>query len=90
MSDELKMKCKQLRLTYVADLLDKVPFENPEQYVLDLFKQELALRETAKGERLIKKAKFINQKELSDYRWDEHIRFPRPIGPEYLRIPSLY
>lgn len=76
MSDELKMKCKQLRLAYVADLLDKVPFENPEQYVLDLFKQELALRETAKGERLIKKAKFINQKELSDYRWDEHIRFP--------------
>src|SRR5699024_1645571 len=76
MSDELKMKCKQLRLAYVADLLDKVPFENPEQYVLDLFKQELTLRETAKGERLIKKAKFINQKELSDYRWDEHIRFP--------------
>ena len=76
MSDELKVMCKQLRLAYVAELLDKVSFENPEQYVLDLFKQELTLRETAKGERLIKKAKFMNQKELSDYRWDEHIRFP--------------
>lgn len=76
MSDSIKKNCKLLRLAYVADIFDKIPFENPEQYVLDLFEQELALRETVKGERLIKKAKFINHKELSDYRWDEHIRFP--------------
>jgi len=76
MSDSIKAKCKLLRLAYVSDIFDKIPFEYPEQYLSELLDQELALRETAKGERLIKKAKFINHKELSDYRWDEHIRFP--------------
>lgn len=55
MSELIKAKCKLLRLAYVADIFDTIPFEHPEQYVLDLFQQELALRETAKGERLIKK-----------------------------------
>lgn len=68
MSDSIKAKCKLLRLAYVSDIFDKIPFEHPEQYVNELLDQELGLRETAKGERLIKKAKFINHKELSDYR----------------------
>src|SRR5690625_1032447 len=76
MSESIKAKCKQLRLAYVADIFDKIPFEQADQYIEDLLKEELALRETAKGERLIKKARFMNHKELSEYRWDEHIRFP--------------
>jgi hypothetical protein len=32
--------------------------------------------EIAKGERFIKKAKFLNLKELEDYRWGDHYHFP--------------
>lgn len=76
MSVSIKDRCKLLRLAYVADLYEKIPFENPEQYLTTLLQQELELREEAKGERLIKKAKFMNEKELKEYQWSEHVRFP--------------
>lgn len=84
MSDIIKTKCKLLRLAYVADLYEKIPFENPEQYVTALLQQELEVREAAKGERLLKKATFINEKELSTYQWDEQIRFPPQLDKESL------
>lgn len=49
MSEVIREKCKLLRLAYVADLYEKIPFENPEQYLVDLLKQEIELREIAKG-----------------------------------------
>ena len=76
MTDVIREKCKSLRLAYVADLYEKIPFENPQQYLMDLLQQEIELREIAKGERLIKKAKFMNEKELEDYQWGDHIHFP--------------
>jgi len=76
MSESVRKRCKSLRLAYVADIYKKIPFENPEQYLTALLQQELELREVAKGERLIKKAKFMNDKELNDYEWSDHIRFP--------------
>lgn len=76
MTDPIKDKCKLLRLAYVADIYEKIPFENPEQYLTALLQQELELRDLAKGERLIKKAKFMNEKELNNYDWNDHIRFP--------------
>jgi len=84
MSDLIKAKCKLLRLAYVADLYEKIPFENPEQYVTALLQQELDVREAAKGERLLKKAKFINEKALNTYHWGEHIRFPPQLDKESL------
>lgn len=76
MSDIIREKCKALRLAHVADVYEKVPFEQPEQFLTSLLQEELNLREIAKGERLIKKAKFMTEKELTDYQWSEHIRFP--------------
>src|SRR5690625_3117342 len=76
MSESVRKRCKSLRLAYVADIYKKIPFENPEQYLTSLLQQELEMREVAKGERLIKKAKFMNDKELNDYEWSDHIRFP--------------
>lgn len=76
MSDLVRKRCKSLRLAYVADIYEKIPFENLDQYLTELLQQELDLREVAKGERLIKKAKFITNKELSNYEWSDHIRFP--------------
>lgn len=89
MSDVIRETCKLLRLAYVADLYEKVPFENPEQYLVDLLKQEIELREIAKGERLIKKAKFMNEKELNDYQWSDHIHFPQNLDRESLESLSF-
>lgn len=66
MTKTIKEMCKVLRLAYVADLYEKVPYETSEQFLTELFQQELQLREIAKGKRLIKKAKFMNEKELLD------------------------
>jgi len=84
MADVIREKCKLLRLAYVADLCEKIPFENPEQYLLAILQQEIELRETAKGERFIKKAKFMNEKELVDYRWGDHIHFPSNLDRDGL------
>lgn len=89
MSELIRKRCKLLRLAYVADLYEKIPFEHPEQFLTDLFQQELELREIAKGERLIKKAKFMNEKELTDYKWGDHIHFPPNLDRESLESLSF-
>lgn len=79
MSHTIKSLCKSLRLAYIADRYEQIPFTNLEQYLQDLFQEEVDLREVAKGERLIKSAKFMSEKELSHYQWNDHIRFPSQI-----------
>lgn len=76
MSNSIREKCKALRLAHVADVYEKIPFENPEEFLTSLLQTELDLREAAKGERLMKQAKFMNEKELDDYQWSDQIRFP--------------
>ena len=76
--------CKQLRLAYVADIYDSIPFQNEVQYLEELFKKEFQLREEAKAERLIKKARFPNKKALESYKWSEHIRFPAHLDAKEL------
>jgi len=89
MTDAVKEKCKLLRLAYIADLYEKIPFESPEQYIVDLLTQEIELREIAKGERLNKKAKFKNEKELKDYQWGDQIHFPQNFDRESLESLSF-
>lgn len=89
MSDLIRERCRTLRLAYITDLYEKIPFEDPEQYLAELLQKEIELRETAKGERLIKKAKFMNEKELSDYQWGDHIHFPPNLDRESLESLSF-
>lgn len=84
MYEEIRSQCKSLRLAYVTEVYGKITFENPEQFLHELFRQELSLREAAKGERLLKKAKFMNEKELTTYQWNEQIRFPNQLDRETL------
>ena len=76
MNSELKQLCKTLRLAYVADIYESIPFEDETQYLMDLLKKEIQLRDEAKGKRLIKKAKFISVKTLDTFQWTEQIHFP--------------
>ncbi|WP_382920154.1 ATP-binding protein [Streptomyces sp. NPDC057062] len=84
MNSELKRICKTLRLAYVADIVDTIPFENPEQYLESLLHRELQLREEAKAERLIKKARFLSKKTLEAFQWSEQVRFPPHIDAKEL------
>lgn len=84
MTTDLKEMCKSLRLAYVANVYEQIDFINPEQYLQDLFREEIRLREQAKSMRLIKKAKFLDKKSLHDYEWTEQIRFPAQLTREDL------
>lgn len=76
--------CKTLRLAHVHDVFSDIPYENPVQFLEDLFQKELQLREEAKAERLIKKARFLQKKSLSSFQWSEQIHFPSHIDSQEL------
>lgn len=73
---KLKEMCKSLRLAHLAEIYEDIPFENPHQYLESLLSKELDLREAAKVERLIKKARFLQEKSLAAFQWHDHIHFP--------------
>ena len=84
MTSNLNAMCKTLRLAHVSDVYSDIPYENPVQFLEDLFQKELQLREEAKAERLIKKAKFLQKKSLSSFQWNGQIHFPSQIDSEEL------
>ena len=79
MTSNLKSICKTLRLAYVNEIYEDIHFENPTQFLEELFQKELQFREETKSERLIKKAKFTQKKSLSSFKWNEQIHFPAHI-----------
>lgn len=89
MNKLVKEKCKLLRLPYIADVYENIPFENKSQYLSEVLSQEIELREVAKSERLIKKAKFMNKKELIDYQWNDQIHFPQNLDKNGLESLSF-
>ncbi|MGG1690905.1 IS21-like element helper ATPase IstB [Heyndrickxia ginsengihumi] len=85
MSDLIRSMCKSLRLAYVSEIYESIPFESPSQFLEALFKEEFRLREQAKVQRLIKNARFLDSKSLSNYEWTERIRFPTQIDKDGLK-----
>lgn|SRR5699024_5799562 len=83
MSD-LKAMCKSLRLAHTAEIYEDFPFEHPKQYLEALLSKELQLREIAKVDRLIKKARFLQKKSLKDFQWHEQIHLPPQMNAEEL------
>ncbi|OXS80015.1 IS21-like element helper ATPase IstB [Domibacillus enclensis] len=75
---DLRTICKSLRLAYVADIFSsiEVEAEKPEQYLKQVLLKELELRETARIERNLKKARFLEEKHLETYQWNHAIRLP--------------
>ncbi|WP_432358809.1 IS21-like element helper ATPase IstB [Sporosarcina sp. UB5] len=84
MTADLKTMCKVLRLAHVNDIYSDIAYENSVQFLEDLFRKELQLREETKAERLIKKAKFLQKKSLSSFQWNEKIHFPSHIDSHEL------
>jgi DNA replication protein DnaC len=84
MSEQLRNKCKSLRLAYIAEVYEQIPFDTKEQFLSDLLDEELHLREIAKAHRLIKKARFLDKKSLEEYEWTEQIHMPSHLDKEEL------
>jgi len=85
MSENLRNLCKQLRLAYVADSFEKVEFSSPHDFLLNVLEQEIEMRELAKVERNLKKARFLENKSLETYQWTAAIRLPQTLTKEQLQ-----
>lgn len=84
MNQSIRTMCKSLRLAYVAEIFDSVPFENKEQFLEQLFRKEFELRDEARAERMIKKAGFLTKKSLDAFEWNGKIRFPPQLDSQEL------
>ncbi len=66
-ASQIQDYCKRLKLAYVGDMYGQVEAETKEEFLVKLLEKELESRQTAKMERLIKKAGFSQYKTLEDY-----------------------
>lgn len=82
--NSIRQMCKSLRLAYIADVYEEIEETDREAYLFTLLQRELQLREQAKSERLIKKARFFDRKTLESYQWHDQIHFPSQISRENL------
>ena len=83
MSD-IRNVCKQLHLAYIADIYDGIEWTGHTEYVTALLQKELALREQAKAQRLIKKAELPANKTLENYEWSKAMHFPQHLDKREL------
>ena len=85
MTENLRDLCKQLRLAYVAEVVDSVEFSTPQDYLSNVLVKEIEMREFAKVERNLKKARFLENKTLESYQWDSaSLRLPQTVTREQL------
>lgn len=84
MNEQVDQLCKHLRLAYIADVYEEIPFENPMDFLLQLLKVEKDGREKAKAERYIKKARFLEYKTLEQYEWHKDICLPSRLDRQEL------
>lgn len=79
MTENLRDLCKQLRLAYVAEVVDSVDFSTPQDYLSNVLVKEIEMREFAKVERNLKKARFLENKTLESYQWGSSLRLPQTV-----------
>lgn len=84
MNEAIHQLCKQLRLAYIAEAVNDVPFTTAEEYIYHLLLKEQQGREQAKIVRNLKQARFIDTKTLETYQWHKDISFPNHLTKEEL------
>ena len=63
MTENLRNLCTQLRLAYVADSFENVEFSFPQDFLSKVFTQEIEMRDLAKVERNLKKARIFRKQD---------------------------
>jgi hypothetical protein len=65
--EEIATCCKRLRLRRLTDHIDEVQADDPEEFLLELLRTEVAHRDAARIDRAIKTAGFYTPKYLKDF-----------------------
>lgn len=85
MTENLHDLCKQLRLAYVVEVVDSIEFLPSEYYLSNVLVKEIEMREFAKVERNLKKARFLENKTLESYQWGSaSLKLPQTVTLEQL------
>ncbi|KGR76183.1 IS21-like element helper ATPase IstB [Ureibacillus sinduriensis] len=84
MNEAIHQLCKQLRLAYIEEAVNDVPFTTAEEYIYHLLLKEQQGREQAKIVRNLKQARFVDTKTLETYQWHKDISFPNHLTKEEL------
>lgn len=84
MPDEIEQMMRQVKLGGMAKGWRSIPFENTEQYVMDLLRLELKEREANRINRMVKTAGFRVLKTLDDFVWTSSIELPSGLTREYM------
>lgn len=86
---EIAECCKRLRLSRnIAAVCDQMEADSHQEYLLKTLQHELAYRQTARRNRLIKQAGFYSLKTFDGYSFDE-IRFPSELSVSALKTTTF-
>ncbi len=89
MKQKIAECCKRLRLSRnIAEISDQVEAENPQAYLLEILRHEIAYREKTRKARLLKQAGFYTLKTFEGYCFDE-IRMSSGLEIDYLKNASF-
>ena len=82
-SSLLQEQCKALKLGSVSRIHTQIAFGSREQFLTDLFAEELKIREDNRNRRRLKRAGFPQTKTLEEFSW-ENIVLPPQTTREHL------
>ncbi|MCF8011051.1 MAG: ATP-binding protein [Clostridiales bacterium] len=77
--------CKKLKLGHMAKIYPQINAESNEEFLLQILQAELHARQSAKIQRLIKKAGFSQHKIFEDYEQNGCISFPETLNIDMLK-----
>lgn len=86
MSIELIQECcKKLRLGHVPKVYESLEFTSKEDFLLALLQEEMKARQSAKINRLMRKAGFSQQKTFSEYEFNSPESFAESLTLDELK-----
>jgi DNA replication protein DnaC len=83
MASLLQEQCKALKLGSVSRIYPQIALESKEQFLTDLFAEELNIREANRNRRRLRRAGFPQTKTLEEFSW-ENIVLPSHTTREHL------
>lgn len=85
LSSQIAECCKELRLSRnITEMSETIKADSHQEFLLELLNSELAHREAARKEKLLKSAGFYTIKTFEGFRFDE-VTLPGTVNSDYLK-----
>ncbi len=85
LSSQIAECCKELRLSRnITEMSETIKADSHQEFLLELLRSELAHREAARKEKLLKNAGFYTIKTFEEFRFDE-VTLPGTVNRDYLK-----